>query len=76
MKKIKLIWDFRGGDAKGTAEHHRIHLEEYAEREKLELTESGVEEISGMHYIAYLLVVESEMIQVRDALVPHRGQLV
>ena len=60
MKTIKLIWDFRGGDAKGTAEHHRIHLEEFAVREKLTLTDTGVEEQTGMHYVAYLLVTEEE----------------
>ncbi len=76
MKTIKLIWDFRGGDAKGTAEHHCIHLEEYAIREKLTLIRTGVEEQTSMHYIAYMLVTEDEMKIVRDALVPHRGQLV
>jgi hypothetical protein len=34
-RKIKLIWDFHGGHAKGTADHHSIHLGEYATREKV-----------------------------------------
>ena len=28
--KIKLLWDFRGPDAKETAKHHTTHLKEYA----------------------------------------------
>ena len=34
MRKIKLIWDFRGEAAAKTAEHHDIHLNEYLEKEK------------------------------------------
>jgi len=34
-RKIKLLWDFRGPDAKATAEHHTIHLKEFATLEKL-----------------------------------------
>ncbi|MGL1889749.1 MAG: hypothetical protein OCD76_24760 [Reichenbachiella sp.] len=34
-KKVKMIWDMRGGDAKGTAEHHAIHLKEYVQRDKI-----------------------------------------
>ena len=29
--RLKLIWDFRGPDAKHIAEHHAIHLREYVE---------------------------------------------
>ena len=34
-KKIKLLWDFRGPEAFKIAEHHCIHLREYAEKEKI-----------------------------------------
>ena len=34
-RKIKLLWDFRGEDAKETAKHHTIHLKEFATLEKL-----------------------------------------
>ena len=34
MRKLKLIWDFRGPDALKTAEHHEIHLKEYSARIK------------------------------------------
>ena len=71
---IKLIWDFRGSDAHPIAEHHRIHLEEFIIKEKLELQETGVHKISNMYSIAYMHVSEGEMLIVRDALKPHRGE--
>ncbi len=73
-KKLKLIWDFYGPDAIPTAKHHAIHLKQYAEKEKLQST---LEKRLGESFklvVAYLVVVESEMIQVRDALIPHRGE--
>jgi hypothetical protein len=71
---IKLLWDFRGNDAQPIAEHHRIHLEEFIKKEKLTLTETGVQKVSPIHSIAYLHVSEPEMLKVRDALRPHRGE--
>ena len=76
MKKIKLIWDFRGANAEGTAIHHEIHFKEFAIREKLEMSETGVEEQTPLHFLAFLMVSEQEMKKVRDALIPHRGQLI
>lgn len=73
-KRIKLIWDFRGIDALPTAEHHVIHLNEFAIKEKLENTFSGINPINELHCIAYILVKESDMLLVRDTLIPHRGE--
>ena len=75
MRKIKLIWDFRGPAAQKTAEHHEIHLKEYIAIEKLPLEITGFETINDMHAIAFVVVTDAEMIQVRDALKPHRGEL-
>ena len=75
-KKIKLIWDFYGGHANGTAEHHSIHLNEYAERQKLTFRQNGVEKVSDNHSLAYLIVAEKEMIGVRDVLRPRRAEYV
>lgn len=74
-QKIKLIWDFRGDDAHKTAEHHEIHLKEFAKRELLEETDSGVEELNEIHSIAFITVLEKDMVKTRDALIPHRGEL-
>lgn len=75
MRKLKLIWDFRGPDATRIAEHHEIHLKEYIQVEQLKITITGVETLSDIHTIAFLVVDESDMKPIRDALKPHRGQL-
>jgi hypothetical protein len=74
-KKIKMIWDFRGPVASKTAEHHVIHLKEYITSEGLNNNLTGVSHINDMLSIAYMIVDESEMLKVRDALKPHRGEI-
>jgi hypothetical protein len=73
-EQIKLIWDFRGPNAKPIAEHHSKHLSEFAEAEKLKNTRSGTEHIEGMHHIAFLIVDKEHMDLLRDRLKPNRGQ--
>lgn len=75
MRKLKLIWDFRGPTAKRVAEHHLIHLKEYISSEQLNISITGIEDLSDMHSLAFLVVDESEMKSIRDALKPHRGQV-
>lgn len=74
-RKIKLIWDFRGPASAKTAEHHEIHLKEYIQIEKLPSNGTGFEIHSEMQAIAFMVVNEEHMIQVRDALKPHRGEV-
>lgn len=75
MRKLKLIWDFRGPDANKIAEHHVIHLKQYIVAEHLELDITGIEQVNDVNAIAFLVVPENEMPKVRDALKPHRGQV-
>jgi hypothetical protein len=75
MRKLKLIWDFRGPDALKIAQHHEIHLKEYITLEKTELNITGFEQLNDMHSIAFMVVNETEMKPIRDALKPHRGQV-
>jgi hypothetical protein len=75
MRKLKLIWDFRGPASLKTAEHHVVHLKEYVLNNKLDISIIGLETINEMHSFAYLVVNESEMKPLRDALKPHRGQV-
>ncbi|WP_445732626.1 hypothetical protein [Mariniflexile sp.] len=75
MRKLKLIWDFRGPDASKIAEHHEIHLKEYIQSEKLNINITGFEALNDLHCIAFLVVDEDEMKPLRDALKPHRGQV-
>jgi hypothetical protein len=72
---IKLIWDFRGEASVKTAEHHEIHLKQYIAIEKLPVSITGFEVKNEMHAIAFMVVNEGNMIQVRDALKPHRGEI-
>ena len=74
-RKIKLIWDFRGTASEKTAEHHLVHLKEFIQSEKLPLENTGFEIINDMYAIAFMVVTEENMIAVRDALKPHRGEV-
>lgn len=72
-RKIKLIWDFRGPEALEIAEHHVVHLREFAQKENLHYYLSDTEEVSEMYCMAYITVDEKDMLVYRDALRPHRG---
>ncbi|WP_276167550.1 hypothetical protein [Zobellia alginiliquefaciens] len=74
-RKIKLIWDFRGPAAQKTAEHHVIHLKEFIAIEKTNHNITGSQDFNDMYSIAFMVVDEAEMIAVRDALKPHRGEV-
>ena len=74
-RKIKLIWDFRGLDAKETARHHARHLTEFAIKEDLYFHEIDILEINSQLSSAFITVNESDMKTFRDSLYPHRGEL-
>ncbi|MEM7186628.1 MAG: hypothetical protein AAF466_08210 [Bacteroidota bacterium] len=74
MSRIKLIWDFRGHNAQKIAEHHAVHLREFAQAEGLENTLCETTQLTQMHTIAFLVVEESKMNELRERLKPHRGQ--
>ncbi|UPQ79651.1 hypothetical protein M0M57_02150 [Flavobacterium azooxidireducens] len=74
-RKIKLIWDFRGPTSAKTAEHHEIHLKEFIIAEKLPINITGFEIYNEMQAIAFMVVTDENMIAVRDALKPHRGEI-
>lgn len=75
MSKIKLIWDFRGEGALQTAKHHAVHLNEFLEREKVLDSSGDYAQISQMHSIAFVISDKSNMIVLRDALKPNRGEV-
>ncbi len=72
---IKLIWDFRGPDAEKIADHHIIHLNEFVAIEKLPITIVEKQKINENYCIAYMVVNDQQMIDLRDRLKPHRGEL-
>ena len=75
MRKLKLIWDFRGPDAHKIAKHHEIHLKEFILINNTNLNLTGTNQLTNLHSIAYMVVTDDEMKSVRDALKPHRGTL-
>ncbi|WP_026776758.1 hypothetical protein [Polaribacter sp. Hel_I_88] len=74
-RKIKLLWDFRGPDAKETAKHHTIHLKEFATLENLSFYEIDIKENNPMLVSAFITVDEKDMKIYRDALKPQRGEI-
>lgn len=74
-RKLKLIWDFFGPDALKIAEHHEIHLKEYIQRENLDCQITGFKSLNENQAIAFMVVDEKDMIAVRDALKPRRGEV-
>jgi hypothetical protein len=72
-RRIKLIWDFWGPRAQGTAEHQRSHIDEFSRREAVTAFGSGVEAGEAGHWMAWLVVEEGEVDKVRLALKPGRG---
>ena len=68
-----MIWDFHGPHAQGTAEHHAIHLKQFADKESIDIRSHGSERLSDAHHIAFLVVQRKDMIPVRDALRPNRA---
>jgi hypothetical protein len=75
VRKLKLIWDFHGPDANKIAQHHEIHLKQYIQLKKLDIEITGIETLGELHSIAFLVVDETFMKPIRDALKPHRGQV-
>jgi hypothetical protein len=76
MKRIiKLVWEFRGIDALGTSEHHIIHLNEFAKKEKLSFYVSDLEKLSETHVIAFMKVQEDDAQRIYGMLKPDRGEV-
>lgn len=74
MEQVKLIWDFRGPNAAQIAQHHSIHLREFAETEGFQSCHCDVEQLTEMHHIAFMVVDKTLMNELRERLKPHRGQ--
>ena len=72
-RKIRLIWDFYGETATGTAEHHIIHLDEFMLREDISYFHRGVESAGDLHAQAYMTVDEKDVKVLRDSLRPNRA---
>ena len=74
MKKIKLIWDFRGPISQKTAQHHLKHLVEFFKIENKKSFESGMKSLSEIHNYTYAIVLKEDLEFFKRTLKPHRGQ--
>ncbi len=72
-RKIKVLWDFRGPDGLKIAEHQKVHLQEFADREQLQLLDIGIQKHSDYIVSAFLTIHESDLLKVRDQLKPQRA---
>tara|TARA_B100001093_G_scaffold483515_1_gene516095 strand:+ start:80 stop:313 length:234 start_codon:yes stop_codon:yes gene_type:complete len=75
VKKVKLIWDFRGTDTQKMAEHYNKHLVEFFESKKINLIESGFTRVSEMYNFTYAVIDKLDVNNVKDAIKPHRALL-
>ena len=73
---IKIIWDFRGEDGLQIAEHHAIHIKEFCIKENIPFIEIDSKNLTEFHAIAFVTVLKSNVNAVRDALKPHRAEIV
>ena len=73
-KEVKTNLGFFWPGCEKTAEHHEIHLKEFIQIKKLNHRITEVENSGENQFTAFLVVDESEMIPVRDALKPNRGE--
>ena len=75
--RVRLCWDFRGPPGAGTAEHFKIHLDEFLAREGFEGCEIGVEiAVPGVHAFAWCLCAEDQVAAIGRALRPHRVEAI
>lgn len=72
-KKAQLVWNFNGPDGFKTAEHHLIHLKEYAQMEAIPLLKSGVNKISTLSCEAFVVVEMAWVEKLRSELKPNKG---
>lgn len=69
----RLYWDFNGGQAAGTAEHFRRHLDQFIEREGLDGCATGTEGYGPMHHAAWCDTPEAHCALLIARLRPRRA---
>ena len=72
-KKAQLIWNFNGQDGLKTAEHHLVHLKEFAQMEALTILKSGINKTSPLSCEAFIVVEMKWVEKLRTQLKPNKG---
>lgn len=74
-RQIKFIWDFYGGDAFETAEHHVRHLVTFFETNDIAFSNPKATVLDEMHSIATIVSAESNVQIIKNSLRPHRATI-
>ena len=72
-KKAQLIWNFNGQDGLKTAEHHLVHLKEFAQMESVPIIKSGINKTTPLSCEAYIIVEMEWVEKLRSKLKPNKG---
>ena len=72
-KKAQLVWNFNGQDGLKTAEHHLVHLMEFAQMEAVPILKSGINKTSPLSCEAYIIVEMEWVEKLRTQLKPNKG---
>ena len=73
--RVKLVWKFFGVDSSRTAEHHLQHLNEYIQKEDIDVLERSTQLINDVSAISYIIVLDEFVEKLRRDLKPHQGFL-
>lgn len=72
-KKAQLTWNFNGQDGLKTAEHHLLHLKEFAQMESVPIIKSGVNRVTSLSSEAYIIVEMEWVKKLRSKLISNKG---
>ena len=72
-KKAQLVWNFNGQDNLKTAEHHLVHLKEFAQMEGVPIIKYGVNKISPISCEVFIIVEMEWVEKLRTQLKPNKG---
>lgn len=69
---IKYTWNFYGSDGRGTAAHHRIHLEGFTVNHNIptQKYKTGLHEIDESHTVSYI-EIDEQYAELIETLKPH-----
>jgi len=69
----RLYWDFTGGQAAGTAEHFRRHVDDFVERASLAGCTTGTEAYTALHHAAWCQAPDAHCEVIIRSLRPRRA---
>ena len=72
-KKAQLIWNFNGKYGLKTAEHHLLHLKEFAKMEAVPILKSGINKTSPLSYEVFIIIEMEWVKKIRTQLKPNKG---